>query len=418
MARFNEIELDNRWSRPRVLFAYLLMPWFAILLIALVTTKVQDFQSLVDGWVYLGMSNPEETAQKVLRHRPWSLRVLSPAIVRFLVLGTGVDHLTGFYVLHCLGHWINLVLLVEILRFYSIPYGAVVLGEIFYIGVYWTIKWSFFSPGYIESGSIFFIFFATWKALRRDFATQPLIFMLGSFQKESFLFIAPFITALKVWPNFFLSQTGCRYLLVLVVPSLAVIGFLDRVIPELGGHYVPESLIKEVIVTYYLDLRWYPRLLLTPWAGLGVMPWILIWGRRRVVQFIKQHPSWIVLVLCGLPPLVCGWDVSRYYIVLLLPAILLSSYVLSPWVKSSSYRHKLALGVFIAVHFFIQNQFTKIITSEDFYLYTRPETSKQSIFLVSIFFLGSLVMFLAKLYGDRDGCFDLGLDENSVVQEK
>jgi hypothetical protein len=385
--------------------AYFLIPFFSLLVIGLTTPINQDFKLLTDGWIYHAMADPANSPEWMLRHKPWSLRPLTPAIVRGLVyslkvVGIHLSTFEGFTLVNLIAHWLNFSLLSLILGRFGLSYFSRFYGQFLYIGTYWTLKWSFFSPCYVESTSIFFIFWIVYLTLKKDFFFIPLVFVLGSFQKESIIFLAPFVsTAFAATANA-LSPKALKYLLVLVVPCLGVIGFLDRIIPELGGHYVPEALIGQVFLTYYLDPRWYPRLLLTPLAGLGALPLFLWWGRARVVKFLRQHHSWAIFALCGLPPLICGWDVSRYYIMLLLPAILLSCLALQPWLESNSKRHKVALFGFLIIHFFFQNHFTVIRNSVDFYNYTRPESTHHLLFTYGFYLNGILLLYAIKKLGN------------------
>ncbi|RME00448.1 MAG: hypothetical protein D6812_09760, partial [Deltaproteobacteria bacterium] len=110
-----------------------------------------------DGLVYGVMAGapllPPQEAAYVRRMAPWCYRIVSPAIASLLPF----DPLTNFRVMAFLANFSSLLLLFRILRRLAFSRFLSVVGLLFYAGSFWTLKFSFYSPAYIDDETQFFL---------------------------------------------------------------------------------------------------------------------------------------------------------------------------------------------------------------------------------------------------------------------
>ena len=112
---------------------------------------------------------------------PFGWRVLTPWLATLLPGSL----LFRFRTLGLLSNWATLVLVYEMLRSLRRSILASIIGLLLYAGVFWTLKFSWYSPFYIDAQTQFFLALVTFLAVRGAFPWILAILAVAALQKES-----------------------------------------------------------------------------------------------------------------------------------------------------------------------------------------------------------------------------------------
>lgn len=359
----------------RIRGAFLALPPLLLFLAVAVTTHPNlEFRKLTDGWFYYEMADRASAPQWMLHHRPWSLRVLTPWIVSVLPF----ERLTSFLILSLSAHVLNLILLAAILRHYKSPENAITFASLLYVGVYWTVKWSLYAPTYIDSSTLLGTFVITYLALSRSFVVLPAVLALATLQKESVIFLAPFVAAVFASPERLIRhrQAQC-YLALLVAVWGGTIAILQCFHAELTARYSPEAAVGQVISRYFLDPGFYPRLLFVPCSAWGILPVLLALRFKQLRAAIEAEIYWGVYLACALVVALGGWDTERLLLGALPVLLVLTARAYEPELRSLRPRTTAFFVIAFAAHCVLGNQFFELGSTTEFYEYTRPTSSHQ-----------------------------------------
>jgi hypothetical protein len=183
--------------------------------------------------------------------------------------------------------------------------------------VFWSVKFFFYSPAYIDSGTQVFWLAILYCAVSGRYAAVPVLLTVGVLQKESLLLLAP-----VVWVGFAARQASpplrsLAYGCALVVPAALILLGLRTVIPATNDYTAADMIASQIAYTA-TPANW-PRLLLAVFSGLGLLP-LLAAIRPRAAAARLHEPLWFaLLVLSGLL-LVGGEDKARLFLYAL-PAV-------------------------------------------------------------------------------------------------
>jgi hypothetical protein len=316
-----------------------------------VTERAQGFDS--DGKRYAAMADPDLFKPRFRSEKPWAWRVLTP----FLAAQLPFETLRSFQVLAVLSSALSLLLMAAILRRCGFSEELVALGVVLYAGVFWSIKFFFYSPAYIDSMTQVFVLAVLAVVLAGHFAWVPLLLAVGVAQKESILFLAP-----VVWVSFAVgtgwrSRRSLAYGAALVLPALAVL-WVVRTVVEGTGDYTPLSMIASQLQVAMSPANW-PRLLLAVFSGLGILPLLVAMRGRETATFLGANPLWLSLLVLGAFFLVAGEDKARLFLYALPAVVVLAVHAVRD-VQSlgDSLRVRLWIGLAVALHLYLGHHFT------------------------------------------------------------
>ena len=274
-------------SRVQTLVATVVTPP-VLLLVVLACTPIIDvcWGFDADGRHYGLAAYGFQTGQPVPHEAPWCWRPLTPLLASLLPFSL----LTNFRVLAFLSDWLSLALLYGILRKFALPYGLSLMGMVMYAGVFWTVKFSFYSPAYIDYHDHDL---HPGDSLLHDDAKRywvPLILLpIGVLQKEALLFLAP-----VVWVHFagsagwFTAKSithssprcwPCLCLVITVVRTL--------IVPE--NEFASFRMILVNIHFLAVNVSWWPRVVLAVFSGLGMLTVILLCRATVSGRFLREH---------------------------------------------------------------------------------------------------------------------------------
>lgn len=128
------------------------------------------------------------------RAAPFCWRLLTPLLVRVLPLSP----LGGFKVVSTASDALNIVLVYLLLRRCGRSTAAALLGVAFFAGAFWTLRWSFSFPAYIDTPTMVFVLAATWSMASERYPLAAAILTVGVAQKESLLALVPMV-AVRYW---------------------------------------------------------------------------------------------------------------------------------------------------------------------------------------------------------------------------
>jgi hypothetical protein len=276
-----------------------------------VTERAQGFDS--DGKRYAAMADASLFKERYSHEAPWCWRVMTPFLASLLPFST----LTDFRVLAFVSSWLSLVLLFGILRRSGFSRALSALGVVLYAGVFWSVKFFFYSPAYIDSGTQVFWLAILYCAVTGRYAAVPVLLTVGVLQKESLLLLAP-----VVWVDFAARQGSLQlrslaYGGALAVPAALILLGLRTAIAATNDYTAADTIASQIAYTA-TPANW-PRLLLAVFSGLGILPLVAA-IRPRAAGARLHEPLWFALLILGGLLLVGGEDKARLFLYAL-PAV-------------------------------------------------------------------------------------------------
>jgi hypothetical protein len=303
-----------------------------------------------DGRFYAAMTGDARFDADYIHTAPWCWRVLTPALASLLPFRT----LTQFQVLGFFCNWLTLALLYATLRRSGLAHRASLFGVLLYGGVFWALKFSVYTPAYIDFQTQTFIVTVYFCLVSRIDWALPMLLTLGVLQKESLLLFLP--TVLVVLLR---SRRGSRLSLALLLGALVTLPVAANII--LHRSIVPSNdyePIKGAIANVLLLLAhgsWWLVLLHALFSGLGILPALLLCFPRRTASVFKQRPEWLVSVLIGGAALFGGSDKGRLFLYMLPAVVLVAAHVVSDKLRAARAITWGWVGLTLLAHLFIGN---------------------------------------------------------------
>ena len=344
------------------LVSLVLLPLVLLSIIAVstpVTERAKGFDS--DGKRYAAMADESLFKPRYRHEAPWCWRVVTP----FLASQLPFETLTNFRVLAFASNWLSLVLMFGILRRSGFSPAWSQLGVLLYVGVFWSAKFFFYSPAYIDSGTQALLLAVVYLTLGGAYRGIPLLLALGVLQKESLLFLAPVVwidyARDRGWMTPPSIRTGAALLACPVVALIAV----RTAIPASNDYTAFEMIRSQLALLATLDF--WPRMLLATFSGLGILPLILALGPGPAKQALARRPLWWALASIALAFLVFGEDKARLFL-----------YGLPVWVVLALHVLRKRLGGFepvraggwiaavLALHLYLGHHFTGLGSFGDY----------------------------------------------------
>ena len=211
--------------------------------------------------------------------------------------------------------WINLFLFYWICRKEGLSLQAAYWSMFMYVGVFWSVKFSAYSPCYIDHQSQTFALVGLYLMQRRFFGALLFLMPIAVLQKESAIFLAPVFFA-------YYRHSGGEgrraklYLICLLASGLMVAGVLRMLIVPVNI-YSPEAVLRIVFTTQIVNPFFWPRLFLAVFSGTGLIFPCLILRLSSARSVLESRPHWAVLIAVGLIHLLAGGDKERLFLFML-----------------------------------------------------------------------------------------------------
>lgn len=327
-----------------------------------------------DGVFYAAMAHHPEIAPDLAHVVPWCYRVLTPAVVSVMPWET----LTSFRVAAFVSDVASLALLFLILRGLGFSGELAGIGMMLYGGVFWTLKFSFYAPAYIDPETQVVLLAIIYLVIARRYAALTPALIVAALQKESLAALSLFCVAALVrdrgdrtWPSVMLyaaAMVAAPLAAILVTQALVVAGPDDSY-----------SSVREVVrqIRLMRFLEFWSVLAQSTFSGLGILLLVAVLRPRSWVRFFRDRYEWIVYAATGIALLFAGRDKARLFLYLLPAAILCSTMVVRDAMETIGRRRALAwAAVMLALHFYAGGYLTPIRSFDDYLARMVPEHSK------------------------------------------
>ena len=332
------------------------------------TTKNQGFDS--DGMSYAAMAGDTRFPQAHARVAPFCFRVLTPFLVSLLPF----DSLTSFRLAAFVSNCLSLILIFLILGSFDFPASSRVIGTLLYAGSFWVLKFSFYSPAYIDYQTNLLILSIIYATLQRWYAVLPLVFVVAALQRESLAAFAVFSvvhilreghwTTLRPW---LLS------LLIILCPVVALA--MVRMSIEPANVYSPLVMLDHI--KRLRELGYWAILAQATFSGLGVIPLLLVINYEVWPRFLRKHWEWLVYAAISLFFLFGGVDKARLFLYVLPLAVILVACNLEVLARHTTLSRFAAWMILVLlVHLWIGNYLTPMGTFEQYLARMVPEHSR------------------------------------------
>jgi len=295
---------------------------------------------------------------------PWCYRILTPALVKILPVKTLLGFRIVGFVSNILTLWIVYLLLRE-LRFRHI---SSLIGIVLYAGVFWTIKFTAYSPAYIDHQTCLFWVSAIYLAISQRFNWLALVLSIGVLQKESLLPLSLFGIA-ELWAS--RESLGNRLLWIktaLLIGSPLVVFVVVRLM--IDGYSLAEFPENPLValsrnIAYVADRRFIPMFIQATFSGLGIMGIFVLVHSRKSLEYLWGRPSWLVLLGISSVFLFGGTDKARFFTYMVPLLVVLIVHAIDKH-DLSSRRWLLSVALLLGVHLYIGGHFKEMSLARDY----------------------------------------------------
>ncbi|MBL0344172.1 hypothetical protein [Candidatus Villigracilis affinis] len=334
-----------------------------------VTESNQGFD--YDGRIYGVMAGEKSFEQELAYIAPWRYRVLTP----FLASQLPLDVLDNFRVLAVGSNILSLFVLFLVLQQIGFSRGFAILGIFLYGGVFWTLKFSFYSPAYIDYLTQLILLLIIYLTLRRSFLLLIPVFILAALQKESLAAFSLFSAV------YFLRERSARgwvasfaYILLLFAVSFGTLLLIRYLIDVDGLSSQTGAVLWEF--RKLRDLETWLVLLQSIFSGLGFIPILLILHYRPWLELLRQRWEWIIYAVISLLFVFGGSDKGRLFLYFLPLAVILvlhSIRALKEFQPETRFRAWIIM--FLLAHLYIGRYITPFGTFSQYLARMVPEHS-------------------------------------------
>ncbi len=343
------------------LIGYLALPLLLSALVWLATPRTEEnggFDS--DGIHYGAMALADARLDELARTAPFCYRVLTPWLARQVAPwlpdeGRTPAHriLAAFTLIAFASNVVTLAALYSILRAAGLHPTARVGGVLLYAGVFWTLKFSYYSPAYVDHQAQMFAVVALALAVRSRYLLLPLWLALAVVQKEATLYVLPAILLHYARAARSSTRTLIGWSVAMtLVPAMARILVQNEIQPV--NRYSFASVWLEMLRTQLADPGFWPWLAAAAFSGLGILPVLVLSNAGAAWRFLRQRPHWGALLLCGLPLLFGAYEKARYFLFLLLPlAVVAGVLIHQRFAAGDGWRAWVWLGSAVLAHLYL-----------------------------------------------------------------
>ena len=325
-----------------------------------------------DGRIYGVMAGEKLFPPDLAYISPWRYRVLTP----FLASQLPWDVLDNFRALAFGSNILSLFILFLVLQQVGFSRGFAVLGVFIYGGVFWTLKFSFYSPAYIDYLTQLILLLIIYLTLRRSSLLLILVFILAALQKESLaafsLFSAVYFLRQKPRSGWIVSLL---YILLLFCASFGTL-LLTRFIIDVDGLSSPTTVMLWEF-RKFLEPEFWLIFLQSIFSGLGFISVLLVLHYRPWLEFLRGRWEWIVYAAISLLFLFGGSDKGRLFLYFLPLAVILTLHSIHALKEfQTEARFRVWIAIFLVAHLYIGRYLTPFGSFTEYLARMVPEHSE------------------------------------------
>ena len=312
-------------SKEEIKESYLrVAPALLFLLFALTTPLTSDNGGFgFDGTFYASMVDRLPENAKYFSHPPYCWRVLTPFLASLLPL----PPLAALGIVNMLFTLGMLYLFFFVLRELKFPPLVQLTTLALYGSLFFAVQAAFYTPAMIDPLSHLFMWLVILLSLQKRYTLTLLVVSIAAFQKESILFVTPIAYLIRAKQDGE-YQRNLLYFALLIVCALIPVGIL-RVLIEPSVQYHPEAVLRLTFIKQFGSLDFYPRFLVGIFAGLGVIPLLLLSLRQGIVTTLKEHPYLAAFLLVGAVQLLGGTCKARLFMGMVPGLVLLLGFLIT-----------------------------------------------------------------------------------------
>ena len=232
------------------------------------------------------------------------------------------------------------------------------LGLLLYAGVFWTLKFSFYSPAYVDHVSQAMLLAALYATVSRRYLVAAAILGVSAFQKEFLPLFGLFVAA--DWLHHDRERRSLRTVLgaalAIGLPILALF-----VVQRACGIDAGASLQVIGRQVRRLSQPGFPAAFLhAMFSGLGILPVLMLVRYRPWLRVIRERPAFVVYLALATVALFGGADKSRLFNYSL-PVIVIFAMATIESLRPASDRRFLVWAVVcLGVHWYLGNYVTPV----------------------------------------------------------
>lgn len=303
-----------------------------------------------DGVHYAAMTLRDPRFQELASTAPYCWRLLTPWIASLVAPHDPQRLVPTLRALNVVSAWVTLAALYALLRRLELSPSGRVIGVLLYAGVFWTVKFSFFSPAYVDHASQSLLMLALLAAAAKRWWLAVLVVALAAFQKESILAVVPVLIVWR-WRCAGLRTLHDRlWAVAAVVAPLGVVGVI-RIAVAASNEYSPWFMFTSIVAGQFSDPQFWKLLAPELSVGLGAMLFVMLGCARRCAAWLRENPQWAVMLIVGVPLAFAGMEKARLLLPLLPACVILSAWLLDrAWQCGSAGRAWVVLTLLIHVY--------------------------------------------------------------------
>jgi len=285
---------------------------------------------------------------------PYVYRVLTPRLVSWLP----GPLLARFRTVALVADIATLALLFELFAAFDVGAAAAVFGVLLYAGVFWTLKFSFFSPGYVDHVTGLLLVGFVYLTARRRYVLATLVLAVSALQKESLPLFGVFLAADIV------ATSGNRVTLrqLLGVAAALTLPIATVLLVHLAVGVPASGTVRNVLREGWrlLHPRFWPVFLQTTFSGLGLIPLALLSRRQECWAQCRRRPALVVFLVIAAAFLLGGVDKGRLFQYALPVLALLAAIAAESLAHELRGRFWIWAVVFLTAHFYLGNYLSPI----------------------------------------------------------
>ena len=349
-------------------FVFLVAVPLALLTLVALTTPQTTLQHGYDsdGRSYAAMAGASDVDPERGRAAPFLWRVLSPFVASMLP----GPFLFRFRAMAFLSNWATLALLFSLLHTLVGSITLAAIGVALYGGVFWTLKFSWYSPFYVDYQTQMFLVLITLLAVRERFVVIPFVVAVAVLQKESLLLAGAFSIACFGRKHPGAALKTLAYAAAVLVPAVAVLALL-RLLERPTSHYWT---ISEAFAVLSAKSALGQRLALSFVSGLGILGVFALCYARALWTFFKERWEWGLYALLSCLSLLGGVDKARLFLYLLVPLTVATTFVLRARLSAPPDQLEVGwLALTLLCHLWLGHYLSPMGTSSDYLNRMVPE---------------------------------------------
>jgi len=325
-----------------------------------------------DGVYYGAMALADERLYDLAHTAPFCWRPLTPWLAAHVAewlpgeyASPGDRILAGFRTLAFASNCVTLAALLALLQTLGFSATAANAGALLYAGIFWTIKFSYYSPAYIDFQTQMFVMLALLCTAARRYWLLPPLLAIAACQKEPTLCVLPAVLV-HYWHSGRRVRPAALIWTALVVAAPVAAMFVIRSRIAAVNSYDAVDVWVSMITLQVKDVGGWPWLLSSVFSGLGILPAMLIAFAGHAWRFLVRSPHWLLLALCAVPLLFGAYEKARYFLFLASPLALAATAIVNVQAAQLSARVAGWLLVTVLAQFYLGHQFEAMGSFDDY----------------------------------------------------